>query len=60
MKKTPQPAPANPSGGEQPKKRLRPVYLTDEVWAALRETGNASHALNQLCEKAGYGKPKTI
>jgi hypothetical protein len=41
------------------KKRLRPVYLTDEVWADLRATGNASFTISMLCEKAGYGKKST-
>jgi len=56
MKKT-QTAPANPSGGNQPevqKRKLRPVYLTDARWDALKKTGNASHALNKLCDVAGY------
>ena len=58
MKETPQQAPAETSGGND-KKKLRPVYLTDEVWAQLRATGNASHAINLLCEKAGYGKKES-
>ena len=53
MKKTPA-APANPSGGKDKQKRkLRPVYFSDARWKALLETGNASHALNKLCDGAG-------
>jgi hypothetical protein len=58
MKKTPQPAPANTSGGNN-KKKLRPVYLTDEVWEALKATGNATHTINRLLMEAGYGVKKT-
>ena len=44
MKKT-QPAPAETSGGKQPKK-LRPVYFTETRWAALKKIGgNATRAV---------------
>jgi len=58
MKKTPQQTPAETSGGNDLKKP-RIVYFTDEVWNALRANGNATKALNLLCEKAGYGKKES-
>jgi len=35
------------------KTKRRPVYFSDARWKALLETGNASHALNKLCDGAG-------
>ncbi len=56
MKKTPQPAPAETSGGKQPKK-LRPVYFTETRWDALKKIGgNATRAVNDLLDKAGIAE----
>lgn len=53
MKKT-QTAPALIGGGEtKPVRKLRPAYFTETRWKALLATGNASHALNKLCDGAG-------
>ena len=38
---------------DKQKRKLRPVYFTETRWKALLETGNASHALNKLCDGAG-------
>lgn len=37
----------------KPVRKIRSVYFTDERWKALQDTGNASHALNKLCDGAG-------
>lgn len=34
--------------------RGRTIYLSNDQWAALDKTGNASHTLRKLCNENGY------
>lgn len=59
MKKRENQAPANTSGGnhtEKQKRKLRPVYLTEYRWEALKATGNASHEVNRILSEAGISE----